>query len=223
MNYATTLLMKEFVTHDVLRFILFRPEEFTFEPGQGVDLAIDADGWRDQSRPFTPTSSTMAGVLEFTIKIYPGHAGMTRALAALQPGAALTISDPWGTIGYRGPGVFIAGGAGITPFLAIMRHLHQEGRLAGHGLIFANKTIADVICEKELRDAFGEQAHFLLDHGASPSSGFEVGRVDEDLLKRRIEDWNQHFYVCGPPPFNDAVMQTLRELGAQPEALVFEQ
>ena len=221
MSHATTLLMKGFVTHDVLRFILSRPEGFIFEPGQGVDLAIDADGWRDQSRPFTPTSSIMAGVLEFTIKIYPGHAGMTRALAALQPGTALTISDPWGTIGYRGPGVFIAGGAGITPFLAIMRHLRDGGRLAGHSLLFANRTAADVICAKELRAAFGKQAHFLVDHGAGP--GFEVGRVDEDLLKRRIEDWGQHFYVCGPPPFNDAVMQTLQRLGARPEALVFEQ
>ncbi len=221
MNHVTTLLMKEFVTHDVLRFILSRPEGFTFEPGQGVDLAIDADGWRDQPRAFTPTSSNVAEVLEFTIKIYPEHAGMTQALAALQPGAALTISDPWGSIGYRGRGVFIAGGAGITPFLAIMRHLRDEGQLAGHGLIFANKTIADVICEQELRAAFGDQAHFLVDHGAS--TGFEAGRVDEDLLKRHIEDWDQRFYVCGPPPFNDAVMQTLQKLGAQPEALVFEE
>ena len=39
----------------------------------------------------------------------------------------------------------------------------DEGRLAGHGLIFANKTAADVICEKELRAAFGEQALFLVD------------------------------------------------------------
>jgi cytochrome-b5 reductase len=221
MNHATTLLMKEFVTHDVIRFILSRPEGFTFGPGQGVDLAIDADDWRDQSRPFTPTSSSKAGVLEFTIKIYPEHAGVTQALAELEPGAALTISDPWGTIGYRGPGMFIAGGAGITPFLAIVRHLRDERRLAGHGLIFANKTAADVICEKELRAAFGEQAHFLVEHGAT--CGFEAGRVDEHLLKRRIEDWSQRFYVCGPPPFNNAVMQTLQRLGAQPDALVFEQ
>lgn len=220
MNHATTVLMKEFVTHDVVRFILSRPDGFAFEPGQGVDMSIDVDDWRDQSRPFTPTSSTMAGVLEFTIKIYAAHAGMTRALE-LQPGAALTISDPWGTIGYRGPGVFIAAGAGITPFLAIMRQLRDDRRLPGHGLIFANKTAADVICEKELRAAFGQQAHFLVEHGAGP--GFDAGFVDGDLLKRRIEDWDQHFYVCGPPPFNDAVMQTLRRLGAQPEALVFEQ
>ncbi|TAM60857.1 MAG: hypothetical protein EPN49_07970 [Rhodanobacter sp.] len=52
---------------------------------------------------------------------------------------------------------------------------------------------------------------------------FEPGRVDEALLKRLIVDWDQHFYVCGPPPFNDAVMLALRQLGAQPEALIFEQ
>ena len=221
MNHATTLLMKEFVTHDVFRFILSLPEGFIFDPGQGVDLTIDSDGWRDQSRPFTPTSSTKAGVLEFTIKIYPEHAGMTRALAELKPGAALMISDPWGTIDYRGSGTFIAAGAGITPFLAIMRHLRDKAGLPGHGLIFANKTAADVICEKELRATFGEQAVFLVEHEAGP--GFELGRVDEGLLERRIVDWDQHFYVCGPPPFNDAVMQTLRGLGAQPESLVFEQ
>ena len=74
---------------------------------------------------------------------------------------------------------------------------------------------------KKLRAAFGEQACFLVDRDAT--AGFEARRVDQDLLKRRIVDWNQHFYFCGPPSFNDAVMQTLRELSAQPEALVFEQ
>ena len=221
MTFRTTLLMKQFVTHDVLRFVVARPDGFDFEPGQGVDLAIDADGWHEQSRPFTPTSLAHDKVLEFTIKIYAEHAGVTDALAHLQPGAALTISEPWGSIRYKGPGVFIAGGAGITPFLAIVRHMRGENLLPGHGLIFANKTPADVICEKELRTTFGTRANFLVDGGASP--GFEAGRVDEALLKRLIVDWDQHFYVCGPPPFNDAVMLALRQLGAQPEALIFEQ
>lgn len=221
MTHQTTLLMKQFVTHDVLQFIVARPDGFVFEPGQGVDLGIDADGWREQTRPFTPTSPTSAAVLEFTIKIYTDHAGVTATLSRLQPGAALMISDPWGTIAYHGPGVFIAGGAGITPFLAIMRHLRDEGRLAGHGLIFANKTCSDVICERELRAAFGDHAHFVVDR--DPDPGFEAGRVDEALLKRLVVNWDQRFYVCGPPPFNDAVMQTLQRLGAQPDALVFEQ
>ena len=69
--------------------------------------------------------------------------------------------------------------------------------------------------------AFGEQACFLVDRDAT--AGFEAGRVDQDLLKRRIVDWNQHLYFCGPPSFNDAVMRTPRELGAQREAWVFEQ
>lgn len=221
MSHATILLMKQFVTRDVLRLIVSRPEGFTFEPGQGVDLSIDAEGWRERMRPFTPTSSTKDRIIEFTIKVYPEHAGVTQTLSQLTPGAALTISDAWGTIGYHGPGIFIAGGAGIAPFLAIMRRLQNQGTLAGHGLIFANNSTADVICELELRTAFGKRGCFVIDHEAA--AGFETGRVDEALLKRRIDDWNQHFYVCGPPPFNDAVMETLQRLGAKPDALVFEQ
>ncbi|HQU17042.1 MAG: flavodoxin reductase [Chromatiales bacterium 21-64-14] len=221
MTHKTTLLMKQFVTHDVLRFIVARPEGFAFEPGQGLDLAIDHERWRQQTRPFTPTSVAQDKVLEFTIKIYEEHAGVTRALAALNPGAGLTISDPWGTIRYQGRGVFIAGGAGITPFLAIMRQLRAEGRLDGHGLIFSNKSPSDVICEKELRAAFGERATFVTDREAG--GHFIAGRVDETLLRRCVTDWSQRFYVCGPPPFNDAVMQTLRRLGAQPDTLIFEQ
>ena len=221
MNHPTTLLMKEFVTHDVLRFILSRPAGFIFEPGQGVDLSIDVDHWRDQSRPFTPTSSTIAGGV--------GIHDQDLCRACRHDSRAGRVATGHGADDLRRvghdrlsrPRRIHRQGAGITPFLAILRHLRDEGRLPGHGLIFANKAIADVICEKKLRAAFGAQAHFVVERDASP--GFESAFVDDGLPKRRIEDWNQHFYVCGSPPFNDAVMQTLRRLGAWPEALVFAQ
>ncbi|MEJ2479815.1 MAG: FAD-binding oxidoreductase [Acidihalobacter sp.] len=219
MEYGSVLLMKEFVTHDVLRFVLARPEGLTFEPGQGVNLAIDEDGWRDLRRPFTPTSTDADGVVEFIIKIYPEHEGMTRRLARLEPGAGLLISGERGHIRYKGPGVFIAGGSGITPFLAILRDLRANGSLDGQGLIFANKRPRDVICEKELRDGFGERAVFVVEEEAGP--GYQAGRVDSDLLRRHVGDFDQNFYVCGPKPFNRAVGDALREFGADPEALVF--
>lgn len=219
MEYGSVLLMKEFVTHDVLRFVLARPESLNFEPGQGVNLAIDEDGWRDLTRPFTPTSTAADGVVEFIIKIYPEHEGVTDRLAQLEPGAGLLISGERGHIRYKGPGVFIAGGSGITPFLAILRHLRSNGSLDRHALIFANKHPQDVICEKELRDGFGDRGVFVVEEGAGP--GYEEGRVDGDLLGRHVRNFDQHFYLCGPKPFNRAVGATLREFGAAPEALVF--
>lgn len=220
MGHTVTLLMSQFVTHDVKRFIVSKPEGFSVVPGQGVELAIDRPGLREEGRPFTPTSLADDRVLEFTIKGYPEHAGVTQALHRLEPGAALLMSEPFGTISYQGPGVFIAGGAGITPFLAILRELAREGELERQTLIFSNKTPADVICEKELRHLLGRRC--LLTCTAVAAAGYEQRRIDRAFLEERIDDYDQHFYVCGPPPFMDAVNGALAELGARAESLVFE-
>lgn len=221
MDHQVTLLMSEFVTRDVKRFILTRPEGFVFEPGQGVELAIDHPDWKDEARPFTPTSLEDDQVLEFTIKGYPEHAGVTKALHDLRPGARLLMSEPFGTIRYQGKGTFIAGGAGVTPFIAILRRLARDASLDGHGLLFSNKTPADVICEKEFRYLLGTRCVLTCTEETAP--GYEGRLIDRDFLAERIDDFGQHFYVCGPPKFNDAVNQALKDLGAEPDLLVFEQ
>jgi len=220
MNQPVTLLMSEFVTHDVKRFLFSRPPGFSFEPGQGVELAINKTPWQDEARPFTPTSLVDDSVLEFTIKRYPDHEGVTRELHTLTPGAELLMSEPFGTIRYQGPGVFIAGGAGITPFIAILREQARAGTLDQHTLIFTNKTPADIICEKELRHILGERC--ILTCTDTAPSGYERRRIDRDYLAEKVDDFNQHFYVCGPPGFMKAVNGALEQLGATPSSLVFE-
>ena len=221
MDFTVTLMMSEFVTHDVRRFIVARPQGFEFEPGQGVELAIAAPEWQDQSRPFTPTSLKDDQVLEFTIKAYPEHNGVTRALHQLRPGDNLLMSKPFGTIRYKGPGVFIAGGAGITPFIAIVRDLSRKQKLAHQGMIFSNKTPADIICEKELRHAFGDKLVLTCTQSAAP--GYAQRRIDKEFLTEHVSDFNQQFYLCGPPGFMDAVTAALRDLGVEADSLVFEQ
>jgi cytochrome-b5 reductase len=213
--------MTELVTHDVRRFILRRPEDFSFEPGQGVEIALDQEGWREEGRPFTPTSLVGDGVLEFTIKAYPEHDGVTERLHRLGAGEALLMSEAFGTITYRGPGVFVAGGAGVTPFLSILRRLAADDALAGHSLLFSNKTRADVICEKELRFYLGDGCHLTLTGDEAP--GYDHQRIDREYLSRVVDDFGQRFYVCGPPAFVDDLKAALVELGASPDGLVFEE
>lgn len=220
MEYTTTILLTEFVTHDVKRFIVSKPDGFHCQPGQGVELAIDQGEWRTQRRPFTPTSLARDKVLEFTIKTYPQHHGMTEKLHTLVAGDMLLMSAPFGAIVYRGPGVFIAGGAGITPFIAQLRQLANDNQLAGHSLIFSNKTAADVICEKELRHYLGERAIFSCTRDNTP--GYEHRRVDAAFLREKIQDFSQHFYLCGPKKFVSELKETLNGLGANPDALIFE-
>ena len=52
---TVTLLMSEFITHDVKRFVVSKPSGFAFQPGQGVELAINQPEWKEECRPFTPT------------------------------------------------------------------------------------------------------------------------------------------------------------------------
>ena len=220
MNHTVTLLMSQFVTHDVKRFIVSKPVGFSIVPGQGVELAINRPGTSEQGRPFTPTGLADDRVLEFTIKAYPAHAGVTQALHQLVPGAELLMSEPFGTIRYQGPGVFIAGGAGITPFLAILRDLARRGELDGQTLMFSSKTPRDVICERELRHILGDRCLLTCTGAAAP--GYEQRRIDRAFLEEKIQDFKQRFYVCGPPPFMEAVNAALADLGASAESLVFE-
>lgn len=220
MNYTVNLLMSQFVTHDVKRFIVSKPAGFSVAPGQGVELAINLPGLREQGRPFTPTGLVADRVLEFTIKGYAEHAGVTQALHQLKPGAELLLSEPFGTISYQGPGVFIAGGAGITPFLAMLRELARKGELDRQTLIFSNKTPRDVICEKELRHVLGDRCLLLCTGVDAP--GYAHRRVDRAFLEEHITDFDQRFYVCGPPAFMEAVNGALTVIGAHAESLVFE-
>lgn len=220
MEHHATILMTEFITHDVKRFVITRPEGFSFQPGQGVELAIDVPGWETEKRPFTPTSFADDMVLEFSIKGYPEHKGVTEQLHKLNAGATLLLSDPFGTIQYNGPGTFIAAGAGITPFLAIIRRLARNNQLGGHSLLFSNKGPDDIICEQELRYYLGDAATFICTRASDCRC--QQQRIDKGYLERHIADMTQQFYVCGPPPFVKAVNSYLKELGANPEALVFE-
>jgi ferredoxin-NADP reductase len=221
MQYTSSLLMTEFVTHDVKRFIIERPEGLSYTPGQGVELAIKHPDWENEGRPFTPTSLKNDRVLEFIIKAYPQHKGVTEQLHKLESGEPVTISDSFGTISYKGPGTFIAGGAGVTPFIAILRDLAQQGNLAGHSLLFSNKTPDDIICEKEFRHYLGNR--FVPICTDKNFAGYEHHMIDKAYLEETIKDFSQHFYVCGPPAFIDSVNEALKELGASPDALVFEQ
>ena len=219
-NHIVTLLMSEFVTHNVKRFVVSRPPGFTFIAGQGVELAIRQPQWQDQPRPFTPTSLNDEGVLEFVIKRYTAHEGVTRELHNLSPGVELLLSEPFGTISYQGTGVFIAAGAGITPFIAILRERAIANNLSQNTLIFSNKTPADIICEKELRYYLGDRC--ILTCTATQAPGYEYGRVDKAFLVEKIDNFEQNFYVCGPPGFTQAVTGSLTELGADAKSLIFE-
>ena len=220
MTTSVKIISTSDVTHDVRQLILEKPDGYEFEPGQATDVAIDKDGWREEERPFTFTSLTSAPHLEFVIKIYPDHDGVTEQIGNLDAGDHLLIGEPWGAITYKGPGVFIAGGAGITPFLAIFKNLEAEGDLAGNRLIFSNKTERDIIMREQLESMTGLDCLFTVTD--QPESSLAAGQIDRSFLEQHVSDFSQRFYLCGPPPMMEALTEILGELGANADSVILE-
>jgi ferredoxin-NADP reductase len=220
MNYVVKIIEIKQVTHDVKYFRTEKPLGYQFLPGHATDLSINKPGYEEERRPFTFTALVTEPYLEFTIKRYPIHHGVTDKLHQLQIGDELIISDSWGTIDYKGPGIFIAGGAGITPFIAILRSLFRENKIAGNKLFFSNKNAADIIYAKELQTILGKDAVFIL--SSEKNDQFIHGRIERFFLENYVKDFNTHFYVCGPDSMVNEIVKTLGELGASADALVFE-
>ncbi len=208
------------VTHDVLRFTLDKPPGYNFVPGQATEVAINKDEWKEERRPFTFTCLPEDSHLEFTIKTYPAHNGVTNALRQLKQGDELLLHDVWGAISYKGEGVFIAGGAGVTPFIAIFRDLNSKKQIGSNVLIFANKTKADIIDEPDFRKMLG--GAFINILADEKVEGYAYGMINEEFLKKNVKNFKQQFYVCGPPPMMDAVLGQLNKLGVGENAITVE-
>jgi len=210
------------LTHNVRRYTLEKPAGFTFAPGQATDVSLDEEGWRDNKHPFTFTALPDAPTLEFTIKSYfaTGGDGLTERLYGYKPGQSLIIREPWGTITYKGPGVFIAGGAGVTPFIAILRDLHHQRKMDGHTLIVSNRAEADIILRDEFEAFRGLETIWTVTDDAASRLLHE--RIDETFLKAHLKDFAQNFYVCGPDGMVKQLRGTLKELGANVENVTWE-
>ena len=221
MEYRVKIIDINKVTHNVRSYKVEKPAGYSFIPGQATELSIDKPGWENEKRPFTFTSLEKDPYLEFTIKSYRDHNGVTAKLDELKTGDHLLIGDVWGAIEYKGPGYFIAGGAGITPFIAIFRSLSQQNKMAGNRLFFANRRKEDIIYEDELAKILGkENIVFILSDEKLP--GYEDRMINAEFLQQEVQDFHQHFYICGPEPMTNAISKDLLSLGASPDAVVFE-
>jgi ferredoxin-NADP reductase len=208
------------VTHDVKCFRIEKPSGYNFVPGNATDVSINKPGLEEEKRPFTFTGLNEQPYLEFTIKRYESHHGITDKLHQLQAGEELIINESWGAIQYKSPGYFIAGGAGITPFIAILRQLHKENKLTGNMLFFSNKTAADIIYEDELKNMLGSNAVLILTK--ENKDGYVNGYINEKFIQQNINDFNKHFYVCGPDQMVADIIKNLEKSGANVDTVVFE-
>lgn len=193
-----------------------------FEPGQYAAISFHRRGRPTAARCFSVASSpTEQGRLQFGIRL-AGH--FTQSLAAIQPGAMVTVRGPFGrfilrTDVYREV-VLCAGGIGITPLLSMVRYASAIQASVNVTLIYSIRGQTDAPFLTELRELASRNPRLKLIFvcGDGPSdqlAPFPVftGRVSADVLKMADPSAQSTYFLCGPPPFMKAVTGLLTQRG----------
>lgn len=219
-EYSIQIIETTYLTHDVKRIRTTKPEGYQFIPGEATDITIDSPEWKSKRRAFTFTGLNEWPFLEFSIKIYKDHQGVTNQLDQLQVGDSLIIHDSFGFLTYKDQGTFIAGGAGVTPFIANFRQLQKEGILKGNRLICSNKSAQDIILKNEFETLLGDD--FINTLTEEKSKAYPFGRIDRAFLEKNVKDFSQYFYICGSVKMMNEMRNLLIELGASEDKIVVE-
>ena len=99
MAHTVKILATEMLNHNVKRFTTERPQGLNYTPGQAV--LVESPEMKVGKRPFTFTGLLTAPELEFTIKLYHDHHGVTDHLTDYKPGDTLKFANPLGAINIK--------------------------------------------------------------------------------------------------------------------------
>jgi propane monooxygenase reductase component len=224
------VVSNEPVTHDMRHLVLrlTEPTEIKFFPGQYVDIAVPGT---EEVRSFSMANTTSRedGRLEFVIKVYPDGLFSEFLASQLAVGDQLNLTGPYGMFtlreGFDTELVFVGGGAGMAPILALLRSMAERGIDRKATYYYGARRKQDLCFEDELRALEEKLPNFtyvpaLSEPDDSEDWDGEVGLIT-DVVKRKVTSLaSAHAYVCGPPPMVEAAMPLLTQLGV-PEKRVY--
>ena len=227
-------------THDVKTFVLAprTPSRLAWKPGQFLTFTFEIGG-ETVHRCYTisaPPSRPHA--VSITVKRVPGGPVSNWLHDNLKPGGTVRAVGPMGEFTcFDHPAdkyLFLSGGSGITPVMAMARTLHDLA--VGRDIVFAHnaRTPADIIFRAELELMARHEPSFRFvpvceaDGPAEAWGGFR-GRLTRPMLDMIAPDFREReVFVCGPSPYMAAVRTMLAEAGFDmrrhhEESFVFEE
>jgi ferredoxin-NADP reductase len=196
------------------------------QAGQHVDVRLVAEDGYQAQRSYSIASAPEDGTVALTVERLDDGEVSPYLCDVLRAGDGLEVRGPIGgyfvwNVAVGGPLLLVAGGSGIAPLMAMMRHRARADASARAGvpvrLLYSARTLDDVIYHAELEqlaDRLVEVA-FTLTRGAPPRwTGFRR-RIDRAMLEAL--SWPPsaapHAYVCGPTTLVESVATLLVELG----------
>lgn len=222
-------------TSDTITLVLDVPGWPGHRAGQHVDVRLTAEDGYQTERSYSIASPPEAPHVALTIERLDDGEVSTYLCDELRPGDKLELRGPIGgyfvwDVGIGGPLLLVAGGSGIVPLMAMLRHrdraLATAGAVARHQLparlLYSSRRWASVIYRDELArlaegDSTLEVTHTLTREAPDGWTGFRR-RIDRAMLEAVA--WppteRPRVFVCGPTPLVEAVTTELVELGHEP-------
>jgi len=207
------LRRREQVAEGTFAFYFDKPAGFSHQAGQNALLTLP-DG--SEGHTFTIASAPHERDLMFATRMR--DSAYKRALAAAPIGSKFKLDGPAGVMvlheDEKRPAVFLAGGIGITPFLAMARD--AEKRKLPHRIVlfYSNRAPRDTAFLAELERMQGDRFRLVTTMTDAPEWRGERRRLSRELLAEHLPDLRSPiYYFAGPPGMTMAVQGMLAELG----------
>jgi propane monooxygenase reductase subunit len=214
------------LTRDIRRLVL-RCENgaMPFHPGQYVDIRIPGT---DEHRSFSMANlPSEDGLLEFMIKLYPGgHFSGLLSDGSLSVGDTLEVKGPYGVFTLRDtdrPLVFIGGGAGMAPILALLRSMADQGIARPVVYYYGAREEQDLFHLEELTALSAALPSFRFVPALSHADWEGETGLITDVVDRCEADLGAvDAYLCGPPPMVDAAIALLGARGLPDQHIFYD-
>ena len=194
--------------------------------GQHVDVRLTAEDGYQAQRSYSIASAPEDGYLTLTVERLEDGEVSPYLVDVLQPGDELELRGPIGgyfvwEVALGGPLLLLAGGSGIAPLRAMLRHRAATDSTVPVRLLYSARTLDEVI----YRDEFARMAAFdEVDIRFTLTREWPEGwrgyrrRIDRDMLAEIAwpPDEAPLVYVCGPTAFVEVAAGTLVDLGHDP-------
>ena len=214
-----TLRRREQVAEGTAAFHFDKPAGFVHQAGQNAIFSLidppenDAAG---PSRPFTIASAPHERELMIATRMR--DSAFKRTLGAMPIGAKLRMDGPAGVMVLHEdesrPAVFLAGGIGITPFLAMTRD--AAARLLRHQIVlfYSNRRPQDAAFLTELKHMQNRNFRLVATMTEAPEWSGEKRLISGKLLAEHVPDLRAPvYYFAGPPGMTMAMQGMLTDLG----------
>jgi ferredoxin-NADP reductase len=214
-------------TYRVKTLLLHVPDWSGHLPGQHVDIRLTAEDGYQAQRSYSIASPPEDELLTLTVERVDNGEVSPYLVGDLRAGDQFELRGPIGgyfvwTAAMHGPLWLIAGGSGIAPLMAMLRHRARRKVRAPALLLYSSRTLEDVIYREELdamacRDPDLRVVNTLTRKQPEGWMGGR-GRIDKVLLAETCfpPEQNPRIFVCGPTPLVENVSRFLVELGHDP-------